>query len=37
VAFSDIGLIGLLEMLVFIGLFLMAYAYAWRKGALEWD
>ncbi len=37
VSFSDIGLIGLLEMLVFLGLFLVAYAYAWRKGALEWD
>lgn len=37
VSFSDIGLIGLLEMMVFLGLFLMAYAYAWRKGALEWD
>jgi len=37
VAFSDIGLIGLLEMLVFIGLFVVAYVYAWRKGALEWD
>jgi NADH-quinone oxidoreductase subunit A len=24
-------------MLVFIGLFLVAYVYAWRKGALEWD
>ncbi|MFZ1503297.1 MAG: NADH-quinone oxidoreductase subunit A [Nitrospira sp.] len=24
-------------MLIFIGLFLVAYAYAWRKGALEWD
>jgi NADH-quinone oxidoreductase subunit A len=24
-------------MLVFIALFLVAYVYAWRKGALEWD
>lgn len=37
VVFNKIGLIGLLEMLMFIGLFLVAYAYAWRKGALEWD
>jgi NADH-quinone oxidoreductase subunit A len=37
VVFDQIGLIGLLEMLVFIGLFLLAYVYAWRKGALEWD
>ena len=37
VVFDKIGLIGLVEMLVFIGLFVLAYAYAWRKGALEWD
>jgi NADH-quinone oxidoreductase subunit A len=37
VVFSKIGIIGLVEMLVFIGLFLVAYVYAWRKGALEWD
>jgi NADH-quinone oxidoreductase subunit A len=37
VVFNKIGLIGLVEMLVFIALFLVAYVYAWRKGALEWD
>jgi len=37
VVFSKIQLIGLIEMLVFIGLFVVAYVYAWRKGALEWD
>jgi NADH-quinone oxidoreductase subunit A len=37
VVFDQIGLIGLVEMLIFIGLFLVAYVYAWRKGALEWD
>ncbi|OLB03404.1 MAG: NADH-quinone oxidoreductase subunit A [Nitrospirae bacterium] len=37
VVFDKIGLVGLVEMLVFIGLFLMAYVYAWNKGALEWD
>jgi NADH-quinone oxidoreductase subunit A len=37
VVFTKIELIGLIEMLIFIGLFLVAYAYAWRKGALEWD
>jgi NADH-quinone oxidoreductase subunit A len=37
VVFSDIGLIGLVEMMVFIGLFVVAYVYAWAKGALEWD
>jgi NADH-quinone oxidoreductase subunit A len=37
IVFDKIGFIGLAEMLVFIGLFLLAYVYAWRKGALEWD
>jgi NADH-quinone oxidoreductase subunit A len=37
VVFDQIGLIGLVEMLIFIGLFVVAYVYAWRKGALEWD
>lgn len=37
VVFNKIGLIGLVEMMIFIALFLVAYVYAWRKGALEWD
>jgi NADH-quinone oxidoreductase subunit A len=37
VVFGQIGLFGLIEMLIFIALFLVAYVYAWRKGALEWD
>jgi len=40
VVFTDINkvsAIGLIEMLIFIALFLVAYVYAWRKGALEWD
>ncbi len=34
---NEVSAIGLIEMLIFIALFLVAYAYAWRKGALEWD
>ena len=37
VVYGQIGLFGLVEMLVFIAVFLVAYVYAWRKGALEWD
>jgi NADH-quinone oxidoreductase subunit A len=37
VAFDKIGLFGLIEMVIFIALFLAGYVYAWRKGALEWD
>ena len=31
------GLFMLAEMSVFIGILLVGYAYAWNKGALEWD
>jgi NADH-quinone oxidoreductase subunit A len=37
VAFDKIGLFGLVEMMIFIALFLAGYVYAWKKGALEWD
>jgi NADH-quinone oxidoreductase subunit A len=37
IVFEKLGIIGLVEMMVFIALFLVAYVYAWRKGALEWD
>ena len=36
VAFNAIGWYGLIEMVLFIALLLVAYAYAWRKGALDW-
>ena len=36
VAFNVIGWYGLIEMVLFIALLLVAYAYAWRKGALDW-
>ncbi len=37
VTFRQLGLFGLLEMLVFIAILLVGYIYAWRKGALEWE
>ena len=37
VTFKQLGIIGFIEMMIFIGLFIVAYVYAWRKGALEWD
>ncbi len=30
-------LFGLVEMLVFLGILVFGYLYAWRKGALEWS
>src|SRR6266581_7724804 len=34
--FRQLGLFGLGEMAVFIGLVFVAYAYVWRKGGLDW-
>jgi NADH-quinone oxidoreductase subunit A len=37
VRFQSLGLLGLVEMLVFIAILLVGLWYAWKKGALEWD
>jgi NADH-quinone oxidoreductase subunit A len=36
VIMDELLLFGLVEMLVFLGILIVGYAYAWRKGALEW-
>jgi len=37
VVFRQLGLFGLLEMVVFVGILLIGYVYAWKTGALEWE
>ena len=37
VAFTGLGVFGLVEMVLFIATVLVAYAYVWRRGGLEWD
>ncbi len=37
VAFRRLGLFGLVEMVVFIGLVFVAYVFVWQKGGLEWE
>ena len=37
VTFRQLGLFGLIEMLIFILILLVGYVYAWKKGALEWE
>jgi NADH-quinone oxidoreductase subunit A len=36
VKYKALGLFGFVEMLVFLGILLIGYGYAWKKGALEW-
>ncbi len=37
VKFRELGVAGLVEMLVFITILLVGYLYIWRKGALTWN
>jgi len=37
VAFDQLKLFGLVEMVLFIVTVFVAYAYVWRRGGLEWD
>jgi NADH-quinone oxidoreductase subunit A len=32
-----LGLFGFIEMMIFLGILLLGYAYLWRNGGLEWD
>jgi NADH-quinone oxidoreductase subunit A len=36
VIYDKLAMFGLIEMLVFIGILVIGFYYAWRKGALEW-
>ena len=37
VGFDILGLFGLIEMIIFVHTVLVAYAFVWRRGGLEWD
>ncbi len=37
VSFDALGIFGLVEMLLFVLTVLVAYAYVWRRGGLEWE
>jgi NADH-quinone oxidoreductase subunit A len=37
IVFRQLGLFGLVEMVIFIVVLLVGYVYAWKKGALEWE
>ncbi|HET7840246.1 MAG TPA: NADH-quinone oxidoreductase subunit A [Terriglobia bacterium] len=36
VQFRMLGLFGLIEMLVFLGILIVGYIWLWKRGALEW-
>ena len=37
VTFNKLGAFGLVEMVAFVIAVLVAYAYVWRRGGLDWD
>jgi len=36
VQYKVLGLFGLVEMLVFLGILIIGYIWVWKRGALEW-
>jgi NADH-quinone oxidoreductase subunit A len=37
VIFRSLGMFGLIEMGIFLGLLVLGFVYVWKKGALEWE
>lgn len=37
ILFRSLGLFGLIEMGIFLGILIIGFIYVWRKGALDWD
>jgi NADH-quinone oxidoreductase subunit A len=37
VVFRQLRVFGLVEMVIFLGLLVIAYVYDWKRGGLEWD
>ncbi|GAB3303609.1 NADH-quinone oxidoreductase subunit A [Luteimonas notoginsengisoli] len=35
--FRQLGVLGLIEMGIFVGMLLLGFIYVWKKGALEWE
>ena len=37
VSLGQIGLLGFLSLMVFLGILTIGFVYEWKKGALEWE
>ena len=37
VVYRELGMVGLVEMGVFLGVLMVGYVYAWDNGALDWQ
>ncbi len=36
IIYDKLAIFGLIEILIFLGILIVGYYYAWKKGALEW-
>ncbi len=37
VVLDEIGMVGFVAMMVFLGILVVGFIYEWKKGALEWE
>jgi NADH-quinone oxidoreductase subunit A len=37
IVLRQLGVFGLIEMMIFVFILLVGYFYAWKKGAIEWE
>ena len=37
VSLSEIGVVGWVSMMIFLGILVVGFVYEWMKGALEWE
>ncbi len=37
IVFNEVGLVAFIDMFVFLAILVVGFAYAWKKGALEWE
>ena len=37
IIFRSLGVVGLVEMGIFLGLLILGFVYVWKKGALQWE
>jgi len=37
VVLDEIGMVGYIAMMVFLGILVIGFIYEWKKGALEWE
>ncbi|HZR03239.1 MAG TPA: NADH-quinone oxidoreductase subunit A [Burkholderiales bacterium] len=37
IVLEEIGMFGLVSMMIFLGILVVGFVYEWKKGALEWE